>query len=102
MPPSATDLIAEAIQSQQIRRNCMVCEIAIQDPLKPRANDRHRFVPALIELVPDHGHRGSHALLSRQSHDLELPLLVNPATIREPQEIERLRSALPPGAPPLS
>jgi hypothetical protein len=52
MPPSATDLVAEAIQTQQIRWNCMVREVAIQDPLKPRANDRHRFVSAVVELVP--------------------------------------------------
>ena len=80
----------------------MVREVSIQDPLKPRANDRHWFVSALVELVPDRGHRRSHSLLSRQSHDLELSLLVSPATMREPQEVERLRPALPPGAPPLS
>ena len=29
----------------------MVREVAIQDPLKPRTHDRHRFVPALVELI---------------------------------------------------
>jgi hypothetical protein len=74
MPPSATDLAAEAIQSQQIRRNCMVRKVAIQDPLKPRTDDRHGFVPPLVELVTDRGQRRSHTLLGRQTHDLELPL----------------------------
>jgi hypothetical protein len=32
MPPSATYLLAKAIQSQQVRRNCMVRKITIQDP----------------------------------------------------------------------
>jgi hypothetical protein len=44
MPPSAADLATETIQSQQVCRNCMVREVAIQDPLKPPANDRHGFV----------------------------------------------------------
>lgn len=44
MPPRAADLAAETIQSQQIRRNCMVRKVAIQDPLKPRTDDRHGFV----------------------------------------------------------
>ena len=35
MPPRAADLATETIQSQQVRRNCMVCEVTIQDPLKP-------------------------------------------------------------------
>ena len=51
MPPSAADLAAEAIQSQQIRWNCMVLEVAIQDPLKPRTHDGHGFVPPLVELL---------------------------------------------------
>jgi hypothetical protein len=68
MPPSA------AIQSQQIRRNCVVREVAIQDPLKPLAYDGHGFVPPLIELFPDRGQRRSHTLLGRQRHDLELSL----------------------------
>ncbi len=34
MPPSAADFAAEAVQSQQIRRDCMVLEVAIQNPLK--------------------------------------------------------------------
>ncbi|MEO8132226.1 MAG: hypothetical protein ABJF23_29395 [Bryobacteraceae bacterium] len=33
MPPCAADLTAEAIQSQKVRRNCLVREVAIQDPL---------------------------------------------------------------------
>src|SRR5580658_6001926 len=72
MPPRAADLTAEAVQSQQIRRNCMVREVSIQDPLKPTANDGHGFVPSLKELLPDRGHRRSHTLLRRQPHDLEL------------------------------
>ena len=52
----------------------MVREVAIQDPLKPRTNERHGFMPALVELVTDSGQRRSHALLGRQSHDLELSL----------------------------
>src|ERR1044072_5895602 len=95
MPPSATDLVAEAVQSQQVRRNCMVRELAIQDPLKPRTKHRYRFVPSLVELVTDRGQRCSHTLLGRQSHDLELPLLVRPTTVSESQEVERLRPALP-------
>jgi len=43
MPPCAADLVAEAVQSQQVRRNCMVREVTIQDPLKPRANEGHGF-----------------------------------------------------------
>jgi hypothetical protein len=60
----------------------MVREVAIQHPLKPRTNHRHRFVPSLVELVTDRGQRCSHTLLGRQSHDLELPLLVRPTTVR--------------------
>ena len=102
MPPSAADCAAEAVQSQQVGRNCMVRKIAIQDPLKPRTNNRHRFMPPLVELVADRGQRRSHTLLGRQSHDLELSFSVRPATMREPQEVDRLRSALPPLAPPFS
>jgi hypothetical protein len=101
MPPSAADLASETIQSQQVCRNCMVREVAIQDPLKPPANDGHGFVPSLKELLTDRGHRCPHTLLGRQSHDLELSLLVRSTTMREPQEVERLRSALPPLAPTL-
>jgi hypothetical protein len=50
VPPCAPNFIAEAVQSQQVRRNCVVREVAIQDPVKPRANDPHRFVPSLAEL----------------------------------------------------
>ena len=78
----------------------MVRKVAIQDPLEPRTNQRHRFMPPSIELVTDRGQRRSHTLLGRQSHDLELPLLVGPATVSESQEVERLRSPLPPLEPP--
>ena len=54
----------------------MVLEVAIQDPLQPRANDWHGFVPPLVELFPDRGQRRSHTLLGRQSHDLKLSLPV--------------------------
>ena len=74
MPPCAADLIEETVQSQQIRRNCMVREVAIQDPLKPLAHDGHGFVPSLVELVPDRGQRRSHTLLGRQPHAMELSL----------------------------
>ncbi len=80
----------------------MVRKAAIQDPLKPRANDRYRFMPPLTELVADRGQRRPHTLLSRQSHDLELPLLVGPTTVSESQEVERFRPPLPPLAPSLS
>jgi hypothetical protein len=80
----------------------MVREVTIQDPLQPPTHDRHRFVPPLVELVADRGQRCSHTLLGRQSHDLELPLLVRPTTVREAQKVERFRSALPPLAPPLA
>ncbi|MEZ5403001.1 MAG: hypothetical protein R2729_25205 [Bryobacteraceae bacterium] len=40
--------------------------------------------------------------MRRQPDDLELALLVNPTTVREPQDIERFRLALPLVAPPLS
>jgi hypothetical protein len=76
VPPSAAHLVSKAVQSQQVGRNCMVRKVAIQDPLQPRTHDRHRFVPPLVELVADRGQRCSHTLLGRQSHDLELPLLV--------------------------
>src|ERR1051326_6538901 len=52
-------------------------------------------MPPLVELVADRGQRRSHTLLGRQSHDLELPLLVRPTTVSESQEVERLRPALP-------
>src|SRR5437764_9897857 len=100
MAPCAADLAAEAVQSQKVRRNCMVREVAIQDPLKPPADDGHGFVPSLVELVPDRGQRCSHTLLGRQPHDLELSLSVSSTTMREPQEVERLRSILLPHAPP--
>ena len=51
MPPGAADLTAKAVQSQQVRRNCMVRKVAIQDPLKPLANEGHRFMPPLVELI---------------------------------------------------
>jgi hypothetical protein len=38
MPPCAAYLAAEAVQSQQVRRDCMIREVSIQDPLKPRTN----------------------------------------------------------------
>ena len=72
MPPGAADLATETIQSRQVRRNCVVREVTIQDPLKPTANDGHGFVPSLKELLPDRGHRCSHALLGCQPHNLEL------------------------------
>src|ERR1700753_2000346 len=102
MPPSAADFVTEATQSPQVRRNCMVVEVAIQDPLEPRANLGHGFVPPLVEPFPDRGRRRSHALLGRQSHALELPLLVGPTTMCEPEEVERFRPTLPPLAPSLA
>jgi len=78
----------------------MVRKVAIQDPLKPPANDRHRFMSPLVELVTDRGQRRSHTLLGRQSHDLELSLLVGPTTVSKAQEVERLRPPLAPPAPP--
>jgi hypothetical protein len=77
----------------------MVHEVTFQDPLKPRIDDWHGFVPSLVELAANRGQRCSHTLLDRESHDLELALLVCPATMREPERVERLRSALPPHAP---
>ena len=77
----------------------MVRKVAIQDPLKPRANRRHGFVPALVKLRPDRGQRRSHALLGRQSYDLELPSSVRSTTVRKAQEVERFPSAPPPSAP---
>lgn len=91
MPPSAADLAPEGVQSQQVSRNCMVRKVAIPDPLKPCADDRHRFMPSLVKLFADRRQRCSHTLLARQTHDLELPVTVRPATVREPQKVERLR-----------
>lgn len=71
----------------------MVREVAIQDPLKPRTHPQHRFVPPLVELDADRGQRRSHALVGRQWHDLELPVLVGPTTVTESREVER--SGLP-------
>ena len=82
MPPCAANLGAEAIQSQQVRWDCMVLEVAIQDPLKPRTNNRYRFVPPLVELLADRGQSCTHTLLGRQPHDLELSFSVRPATMR--------------------
>ncbi len=79
----------------------MVLEVAIQDPLKPCTNHRHGFMPSLVELVPDRGQRRSHTLLGRQPDDLELSLSVRSTAMREPEKVERLRSPLPPLAPPL-
>eukprot|EP00456_Euglypha_rotunda_P064249 TRINITY_DN54639_c0_g1_i2.p1 TRINITY_DN54639_c0_g1~~TRINITY_DN54639_c0_g1_i2.p1 ORF type:complete len:114 (+),score=12.63 TRINITY_DN54639_c0_g1_i2:133-474(+) len=93
MPPSAADFRAEAIQSQQVRWNCVVLEVAIQDPLKSCANHRHGFVPPLVELFPDRGQRCAHTLLSRQPGDLELALSARSTAMREPEKVERLRSA---------
>ena len=47
MPPCATHLGAEGIQPKQVRRNCMIREVPIQDPLKPRANNGHGLVSLL-------------------------------------------------------
>jgi hypothetical protein len=52
----------------------MVRKVAIQDPLKPRTNHRHGFVPPLVELFADRGQGRSYTLLGRYSNDLELPL----------------------------
>ncbi len=79
----------------------MVRKVSIQDPLKPRTHDWHGFVPPLVELLPDRTQRRSHTLLGRHSHDLELSLLVRPTTVSEPEEVERLRSSLPPFTPSL-
>jgi hypothetical protein len=75
MPPSAANLRTKAIQPQQVRWDCMVRKVAMQHPVKPRANNRHGLVPPLLELVADGGQRCSHALLGRQTHDLELPFV---------------------------
>jgi hypothetical protein len=74
MPSCATDLGAEAIQSQQVRWNCMVRKVAIQDALKPRTNQRHGFVPPLEELFANRGQGRSQTLLGRHSNALEFPL----------------------------
>src|SRR6266700_2807634 len=71
VPPPATNFSSETIQPQQIRRNCMVRKVSIQDPLKPRTHDWHGFVPPLVELLSDRTQRRSHTLLGRHSHDLE-------------------------------
>ena len=54
MPPCAADFAAEATQSQQVRRDCMVREVAIQDPLKPPAQR-----PARVRAAVDRAFRGS-------------------------------------------
>ena len=84
MQPGAADFGAKASQSQQVRRNCVVLEVAIQDPLKPCTNHRHGFVPSLVERLPDRGQRGTHTLLGRQPDDLELTLSVRSTAVREP------------------
>src|SRR3954447_21042639 len=101
MPPSAADFVTESTQSQQVRWNCMVLEVAIQDPLKPCTNHRHGFVPSLVELFPNRGQRCAHTLLGRQPDDQEFSLSVRSTTMREPEEVERLRRPLLPPAPPL-
>ena len=73
VPPSAADFAAEAVQSQQIRRNCMVREGAIQNQAKPLLLHRHGCVPPLQELFADRGQCCSHALLDGQANYLELP-----------------------------
>ena len=73
----------------------MVLEVAIQHPVKPCTNHRHGFVPSLVERLPDRGQRGTHTLLGRQPDDLELTLSVRSTAMREPKEVERIRSALP-------
>jgi len=80
----------------------VVLEVAIQHPVKPCTNHRHGFVPSLVERLPDRGQRGTHTLLGRQPDDLELTLSVRSTAMREPKEVERIRSALPLLAPPLS
>ena len=79
----------------------MVRKVAIQEPLKPRTNQRHGFMPSLVELGPDRGYRRSHALLGRQPHDLELSFSVGSTTMREPKEVKRLRPSLLPYSTPL-
>jgi hypothetical protein len=79
----------------------MIREISLQDPLEPPANDRHGFVPPLVELLANRGQRRSHPLQGCQSDHLIFPFSRDSATVREPQKIERFRPALPPVAPTL-
>ena len=100
MPPCAADLTAEAVQSQQVRRNCMVREVAIQDPLKPLADDGHGFVPTLVELVRIAVSVARIRFLAVNRTTWNLPCRSVPQQWRESQKVERLRPALPPLAPP--
>ena len=101
VPPCAAHFAAKAIQPKQVRWNCMIREVSLQDSLEPQANDGHRFVPPLVKLLANHGQRCSHSLQGCQSDYLKFPFSRGPTTMREPQKIERFGPALPPVAPSL-
>src|SRR5215470_7698159 len=101
MPPSAADLTTEAVQSFEVGRNCVVREVSAQDSLQPGTDHRHRFVPPPIQDVANRRERSPHPFLHGDALDQELPLQVRSTTMREAEKVERLRSALPPFAPPL-
>jgi hypothetical protein len=73
----------------------MVREVSLQDPLKPRTEDGHRFVSPLVELLADRGQRRSHTLQGCQADHLKLPFPRSAATVRESQKVECFRPALP-------
>src|SRR5271157_5755266 len=95
-PPGAAHLTAEALQPSEIAWDRVVVEIALHHAVQPLADLRDGFVPSPQQSGPNGRQRRPHAFLHREANDLEPTLSVGPTTMRESQEVERLRMALTP------
>ena len=105
--PVADHLIPERSQCGDVAGDCEVLEVPRQHPAQPRTLLADRAVADDRQTLLHRSQTGPHPLLRGLPFDHERPVLpLQPTTVREAQEVERLRfplAALPPipgGEPP--
>ena len=66
-------------------------EVPSDNSVKPLTHDSNRLVTSALQLIPNSQQRRTHSLLDRQSQYLKTAASVGTATVREAQEVKRLR-----------
>src|SRR3972149_273845 len=94
-PPVALDLRVERVERAEVPRDRVVVKPPLDHGAKPSARLLDRRVHPSLQLHFDLLQLGPHALGNRFAFDGERALPRGSATMRETQEVERLRPPLP-------
>jgi len=78
-------------KTYQISRHRVVIEVPTDYSGKPLTHDLNRLVASAFQLIPNGQQRRTHPLLDRQPQYLKPTASVGTATVREAQEVKRLR-----------